>query len=154
MAPTQLDPLPTEVWDWSYGLPPVTTRPQIGVFGYITRFDSTSVGGSAVIGSTPRTLPRGEELRFESVRGLGAGTYRFTPLVSSGQETTEASLSGEATVFLGGDLKSHPSWLPFVQISAWVPAIVWILLGIFLSWWFRREERIHSAEPEKGAENS
>jgi hypothetical protein len=154
MGFTQIDPLPTMVWRWSYGLPPVTKRPQVGIFGHITRFDSTSVGGQAVIGASSHPIPQGERLRFESDVGLGAGVYQFTPLVSSGQETTETSISGQATVYLGGELASHPSWLPYVQITAWVSAIFWIVLGFLLSWWFRKEEKPSYPEREEALEDT
>jgi hypothetical protein len=127
---TSLDPLPTEVWKYpDYGLPPVTSRPQIGVFGRITRFNSTSVDGTATIGSDTRAIPQGEELRFASDDGLEAGRYHFTPLVSAGQETTETSIHGIATMFIGGDLASHPGWLPSEMISF----LATLILGVFIS---------------------
>lgn len=127
---TSLDPLPTEVWKHpDYGLPPVTSRPQIGVFGRITKFDSTSVDGAAVIGSDTRAIPQGEELQFDSDDGLEAGRYHFTPLVSAGQETTETSIYGVATMFIGGDLASHPGWLPSDTISF----LATLILGVFIS---------------------
>jgi hypothetical protein len=140
MGSTSLDPLPSEVWHSSYGLPPVTIRPQIGIFGRITNFRSTSVGGTAVIGSNDRAIPRGEELRFRSSDGLEAGQYRFTPLVSSGQETAETSIFGVATIFVGGSLASHPEWMPVGLIGAGATAILGILLSIGLNRWFGRKD--------------
>ncbi len=141
MGVTALDPLPSEVWHSSYGLPPVTTRPQIGVFGRITNFKSTSVGGTAVIGSSVRAIPRGEELHFESSEGLEAGQYHFTPLVSSGQETADTSIFGVATIFVGGDLASHPDWMPLGLISAVATMILGILLSAGLNRWFGHKEQ-------------
>jgi hypothetical protein len=139
MGTTAIDPLPSEVWHSSYGLPPVTTRPQIGVFGRITNFKSTSVSGTAVIGSSTRAIPRGEELRFDSSEGLEAGQYHFTPLVSSGQETAETSIFGVATIFVGGDLVSHPEWMPLGLISTVATVILGILLSAGLNRWFGRK---------------
>lgn len=130
MADTQMDPLDEAVWSYSeYGLPPVEPLPEIGVFGKITNFDSTSVGGAAVIASHSQTVARGEEVHFESKEGIGAGFYKFTPLISSGQETTEASIAGTATVWIGGGLASHPAWIPWDLFGVIFGAIVGALVG-------------------------
>lgn len=141
LGTTSLDPLPSEVWHSSYGLPPVTTRPQIGVFGRITNFKSTSVGGTAVIGSNAQAIPRGEELRFDSSYGLEAGHYHFTPLVASGQETAKTSIFGSATIFVGGNLVSHPEWMPLGLISVVATVILGVLLSAGLNRWFGRKEQ-------------
>lgn len=120
-------------WE-EHALPPISSRPQIGVFGRITAFDSTGVGGHAVIGSGSRPIARGQELRFHSDEGLGAGTYRLTPLVSSGQETVQASVFGTATVWIGGSVASHPGWFPWVPFGALVGAIVGFFAAGALRW--------------------
>jgi len=147
MADTYLDPLPHNDWDWGYSLPPVTDRPQIGVFGKIARFDSTSVGGSAVIGSTVQPIPRGEEVKFESDEGLGAGEYKLTPLVSSDRETAKTSIYGDAKVYLGGTLVTHPSWMSWGRPGgAVLSALLGAVLGVFASWWFGRRREPSNSE--------
>jgi hypothetical protein len=124
---------PDTRWE-QHALPPVPPRPEIGVFGRITRFDSTSVGGNAVVGSVSHPIVRGQELRFESDDGLGAGIYHFTPLVSSGQETAEASIFGSASVWVADSVVSHPNWLPWVPFGAVLSALVGFLVAGILRW--------------------
>jgi hypothetical protein len=142
MGDTWVDPLPTgNPWN-EYALPPVTTHAQIGVFGRIKKFESTSVGGQAVIGSNSRPIPRGEKLEFISEMGLSAGAYRLTPLVSSGQETARASIFGSAKVWIGGDLASHLDWVPW----SWFPLLIGAIAGIVLTelyyWWTRKSKSL------------
>ena len=148
MGFTTLDPLPSMAWHWSYGLPPVTSRPQIGVFGRITTFASTSVGGTAVIGSDPRAVPRGEKLHFDSDHGLEAGHYHFTPLISSGEETAKTSIYGDATIYIGGELASHPEWVPWGPLSAVATALLGILLAAGMNFWFGKRKEASDRQQE------
>jgi hypothetical protein len=138
---TSLDPLegPSYI-PRKYGLPPVTSRTQIGVFGRIKEFKSTGVGGQAIVGTTPHAITRGQELKFSSKRGLISGAYLPTPLVSSGQETAQASIFGKAEVWIGGDLVSHLELLPAGLISALLGAIFGVIATQMYNRWTRQED--------------
>lgn len=147
MPKTDLDPLPSEVWDWGYSLPPVTDRPQIGVFGKIEKFQSTSIAGSVVDGSEVRAIPRGQKVKFESEDGLGAGEYDLTPLVSSDQTTSETSIYGDAKVYLDGAVITHPGWMSWGRPAGTIlTALLGAVLGVAASWWFGRRRDPYDRE--------
>jgi hypothetical protein len=138
---TSLDPIEDPSYiPRRYGLPPVTNRTQIGVFGRIKEFKSTGVGGQAIVDTTPHAITRGQELKFSSKRGLISGAYLPTPLVSSGQETAEASIFGKAEVWIGGDLVSHWELFPPALISALLGAIFGVIATQMYNRWTRQED--------------
>jgi hypothetical protein len=148
MGDSWMDPM-SSANPWNvYALPPVTKRQQIGVFGGIKNFKSTSVGGQVVVGSNSRPIPRGEKLEFISETGLSPGAYKMTPLVASGQETAKASIFGSAEVWIGGDLASHPDWFPWIPFSAILGAILGGIVGVLFTEIFNRW--IKKEEPTNG----
>jgi hypothetical protein len=117
-----------------YGLPPVSKRAQIGVFGRISYFESNDVSGRAVIGSKARPIATGTTVSFHSHDGLGAGVYRLTPLVSSGQTTDLATISGAATVTIGGDAVTHVAWPSLIPLAPIEGAIVGLIVAGVFAW--------------------
>jgi hypothetical protein len=117
-----------------FALPPVSPRPQIGVFGQITDFNSSSVDGRAVIGPTAQSIPSGEELHFHSDGGVGAGIYHLSPLISSGQPTDRTAVAGDATVWIGGSVASHPDWFPWIPFGGLIGALLGVAVTAAFRW--------------------
>jgi hypothetical protein len=117
-----------------YALPPVTPKPQVLVFGEIKSFESDSVRGHAVVGSAVHPIARGEELHFESDQGIGAGIYKPTPLISDGPTTQNSSVSGDASIWVDGDVVTHPPWLPWIPVGAMIGVFVGLLLTGGVNW--------------------
>ena len=117
----------------TFGLPPVSTTPEIGVFGRISHLASDSVTGSVVSGSSATPVSRGQKLLLESRRGVDSGKNRPAPLISSGQPTENADLAGTAAVRIDGRSLSHLWWLPWL-LGAIGAAVVSVVVEGLLSW--------------------
>jgi hypothetical protein len=116
-----------------YGLPPVPTKSEIGVFGSVTHFASDAQNGEIVGGSKLTPIARGEELAIDSHDGLDAGLDQFTPLVSTGQATGFANISGTAAVRIDDVPLLHAPWVPWLP-GAIAAALVGLLIERLVRW--------------------
>lgn len=117
-----------------FALPPVPAHEAVSVFGDVTDFQSSSVRGRVAIGSTTHPVIRGSALHFHSGGGIGAGRYALTPLISTGQPTDTASLSGSASVWIGGSLMTHPWWSTWLPFGALIAALIGIAVAGIVGW--------------------
>jgi hypothetical protein len=117
----------------SFGLPPVSTRPEVGVFGKVTDYESNAVRGELVVDSRASRISDGEQISVDSSDGLDAGNYRFTPLISAGVPTEEAAIAGEAGVAVDGDPMTTLGWLRWV-VGAIAAALIALAITAFVSW--------------------
>jgi len=120
----------------TFGLPPVSARPEVGVFGKVTRYKSDAIRGELIADSHPFRISDGEEVSVDSSRGLNAGKYRFTPLISAGVPTEEATVAGKAEVAVDGDPQTTLTWLRWVAGAIAAALIALLLTGIV--WWVNR----------------
>jgi hypothetical protein len=116
-----------------YGLPPVTPVREIGVFGHVTKLTASSLSGTADVGSDSTPIGSGQRVEMRSHSGLSAGRFRLTPLISEGEPTEQADISGTGKLTLDGTLLTRISWLPWV-LGAIAAAVLGFLVHAFLSW--------------------
>ena len=130
-----------------YGVPPVSATPEIGVFGPITHYESDTVRGDLVTGSTSTPIARGQKLVLNSSHGVDAGKYRNTPLISSGSPTEQAAISGKAKVKVDGRPLTRPWWLPWLPwvLGAIGAALIAVMVEALVAW--ARHGEPPSAEP-------
>ena len=119
-----------------YGLPPVSPQPEVGVFGKVTQFTSSAVRGEVVTNSHSSRLRLGDTVKLESDDGVDAGKYRFTPLISAGLPTEEATVAGHGQVWVNDRPRTTLSWL------VWIAGVLGAaLIGLVLAGVFRLEPR-------------
>jgi hypothetical protein len=117
----------------TFGLPPVSGRPEVGVFGRVTHYESDAVRGELVADSGTTRISDGEKVSMDSSGGLGAGKYRFTPLISAGVPTEEATIAGEGKVEVDGDPRTTLDWLRWV-VGVIVVALIGLAIHALASW--------------------
>lgn len=117
----------------SFGLPPVSARPEVGIFGRMTHYESDAVRGEMVVDSHASRISDGEKVSVDSSDGLDAGNYRFTPLISAGVPTEEAAIAGEAEVVVDGDPLTTLGWLRWVA-GAIAAALIALAITAIVSW--------------------
>jgi hypothetical protein len=106
----------------TFGLPPVPARPEVGVFGKVTHYESNAIRGELIADSETSRISNGENVSVDSSAGLDAGKYRFTPLISAGTPAEEATLAGEGKVEVDGDVRTTLNWL------SWVAGVIAVTL--------------------------
>lgn len=116
-----------------FGLPPVSPRPEVGVFGKVTHYESNALRGELVIDSHASRISDGEQVSVDSSDGLDAGNYRFTPLISAGVPTEKGAIAGEAKVAVDGDPRTTLGWLRWVA-GAIAAALIALIIGAIVSW--------------------
>jgi hypothetical protein len=117
----------------TFGLPPVSARPEVGVFGRMTHYKSDAVRGELIVDSDSSRISDGEEVSMHSSSGLDAGKYRFTPLISAGVPTEEATIAGEGEVAIDGDPETTLDWLRWVA-AAIAAAVIGLAIHALASW--------------------
>lgn len=117
----------------TFGLPPVSARPEVGVFGKVTHYESDAVRGELIANSNTSRISNGEEVSAHSSDGLDAGKYRFTPLISAGVPTEEATIAGEGKVAVDGDPLTTLDWLRWV-VAAIVAGLIGLAVHGIVSW--------------------
>lgn len=95
----------------AYGLPPILEYPEVGVFGRVTRLESSALAGQVITGGKVVNVARGEQLTVKSSRGIQAGHLRYTPLVFSGRVDAETRVAGTASARLDGAPLTRAGWL-------------------------------------------
>lgn len=120
----------------AFGLPPVPKRPEVGVFGRVTRFTSNSLRGELAIGPEAISISRGQLVSVNSPGGLSAGRYRFTSLISAGDPTDRATISGRGEVRVNDNPQTKAVWLSW-PANAIGAAVVALILGGLVSWSLR-----------------
>lgn len=116
-----------------FGLPPLSARPEVGVFGNVTHYESDAVRGEIVADSHGSRISDGEQVSVDSSDGLDAGNYRFTPLISAGVPTEEAAIAGEAEVVVDGDPVTTLGWLRWVA-GAIAAALIALAITAIVAW--------------------
>ncbi len=116
-----------------FGLPPVSVRPEVGVFGRVTRYESDAVRGELIADSGTTRISDGEKVSMDSSGGLDAGKYRFTPLIAAGVPTEEATIAGEGEVAVDGDPRTRLDWLRWVA-AAIAAAVIGLAIHALASW--------------------
>jgi hypothetical protein len=106
----------------TFGLPPVPARPEVGVFGKVTRYESNAIRGELIADSETSRISNGENVSVDSSAGLDMGKYRFTPLISAGTPAEEATLAGQGKVEVDGDARTTLDWL------SWVAGVIAVTL--------------------------
>jgi|GEM_PF-5755680 len=117
----------------TFGLPPVSARPEIGVFGKVTHYESDAVRGELIADSGTSRISNGEKVSMDSSSGLDAGKYRFTPLISAGVPTEEAIVAGEGKVAVNGDPRTTLDWLLWV-VGVIAVALIGLAIHALFSW--------------------
>lgn len=117
----------------TFGLPPVSARPEVGVFGKVTHYKSDAVRGELVVGSDSSRISDGEKVSMDSSSGLDAGKYRSTPLISAGVPTEEATVAGKGEVAIDGDPRTTLEWLRGVA-AAIAAAVIGLAIHALGSW--------------------
>jgi hypothetical protein len=117
----------------TFGLPPVSARPEVGVFGKVTHYESDAVRGELIADSDTSRISDGEKVSMDSSAGLDAGKYRFTPLISAGVPTQEAAIAGEGKVAVDGDPRTTLGWLRWVA-AAIAAALIGLAIHALFSW--------------------
>ena len=116
-----------------YGLPPVTPAREIGVFGHITQLTANSLDGTAAIGSHLTSINSGQITQMHSQHGLSAGRYRLTPLVSEGEPTELAEVTGDGHLSVDSTVLTNISWLRWL-LGAIALTVLGLIVHEFLSW--------------------
>lgn len=117
----------------TFGLPPVSSQPEIGVFGKVTRYESDAVRGELIVDSDSSRISDGEKVSMDSSNGLDAGKYRFTPLISAGVPTEEATIAGNGEVAIDDDPQTTLDWLRWVA-AAIAAALIGLGIHVLASW--------------------
>ncbi len=117
----------------AFGLPPVSATPEVGAFGRVTQFSSNVLSGQLIVGSSSSAIARGELVSLDSDRGVDAGKYRYTPLISAGEPTELASIAGEARVSVDGTPRTRLVWLTWLAGAIGAGLIAMLLQGL-LAW--------------------
>ena len=123
-----------------YQTPPVTTRRQVGVFGRVTHYASSAVRGRLTDGSTSTPIARGQPLVVDSERGLRAGRYSLTPLVSAGPPTAASVVDGKAKVRLDGAPLTRLPVLPWIA-GVLGTALFGLVVTAIVRWMLSDDER-------------
>jgi hypothetical protein len=110
-----------------YQLPPVRPNVEVGVFGPMTKLETSSMHGQVFTDGKAVVFGRGQSLSVESENGLATGRYQMTPLISAGPPTEQANAAGDAKISIGG---APVNTLPFLPVL--LGAIAVILLGLAL----------------------
>jgi hypothetical protein len=117
----------------TFGLPPVSVQPEVGVFGKVTHYESDAVRGELIVDSDSSRISDGEKVSMDSSNGLDAGKYRFTPLISAGVPTEEATIAGKGEVAIDDDPQTTLDWLRWVA-AAIAAALIGLGIHALASW--------------------
>lgn len=110
-----------------YQLPPVRPSVEVGVFGPMTKLETSAMHGQVFTDGKAVAFGRGQRLSVESEDGVATGRYQMTPLIAAGPPTEQANAAGDAKVSIDGD---PVNTLPFLPIL--LGAIGVVLLGLVL----------------------
>lgn len=132
----------------TYQLPPVNPETEVGVFGPVTRLDSTALSGEVAVQGQSERVGRGQRLVLESDKGVATGRYQMTPLISAGTRTSQADAAGDARVSIDGRAITRLPIVPW--LVGGVGAAVLALLVEGLRAWVSRSPP--QGRPTAGAE--